>query len=164
MKDKWETLVVLSEEIRDLYGIIVKLGKHKREALIVANAPELDKITKQEELLITRIGKLQVGRETIIKTLADENHLTADSTFGEFLAFGPQDVTERLEKANNELGEEVKELVSLNQVNAEMLRKALTFIDYNMNLLSRSMANPTYAQTGQTSLTSLGRSFLDRKA
>ncbi|MDR3562389.1 MAG: flagellar protein FlgN [Negativicutes bacterium] len=163
MKEQWETLAVLSEEIRDLYGIIVKLGAQKREALIVANAPELDKVTKQEELLITRIGKLQVNREAIIKKLAEANHLTEDSTFSEFLSFGPQDVTQRLEKANTELAEEVQELVALNRVNAEMLQKALAFIDYNMNLLSGSMANPTYAQTGQSSLTSLGRSFLDRK-
>ena len=107
---------------------------------------------------------MQVSRELVIKILADENHLTEDSTFSEFLSCGPQDVSQRLEKANNELGEEVQELVSLNLINAEMLQKALTFIDYNMNLLSRSMANPTYAQTGQASITSLGRSFLDRKA
>lgn len=164
MKEKWETLAILSEDIRDLYGIIVKLGLQKREALIVANAQELDKITKQEELLITRIGKLQLSRESIIKTLADAHGLNENSTFSEFLSFGPKDATERLEKANNELGEEVEELVSLNRVNAEMLQKALTFIDYNMNLLSGAMANPTYAQTGQASLASAGRSFLDRKA
>lgn len=164
MKEKWETLVVLSEEIRDLYGIIVKLGEQKREVLIQANAQELEKITRQEELLITRIGKLQVSRETIIRELAEANHLTEESTFSEFVALGPQELAQRLEKANNELGEEIKELVSLNKVNSEMLQKALAFIDYNMNLLTRSMANPTYAQTGQASHASLGRSFLDRKA
>jgi flagellar biosynthesis/type III secretory pathway chaperone len=164
MKEHWETLAVLSEEIRDLYGIIVELGTQKRQALIAANTQDLDKITRQEELLITRIGKLQASRETIIKTLADGSHLTEDSTFGEFLSFGPPDVTPRVEKANNELGEEIRELVLLNRVNSEMLQKALTFIDYNMNLLARSVANPTYAQTGQASLTSLGRAFLDRKA
>ncbi|HMM19552.1 MAG TPA: flagellar protein FlgN [Selenomonadales bacterium] len=165
MKEKWDKLAALTEEARDMYGVIVELARQKRDILVGVRAEELDKITRQEELLIPRIGKLQGGRDSIMRELAARYHLTDQSTFEEFTAFAPEDVAERLVKATREWGELVQELVQLNQVNADMLQRTLSFIDYNMNLLSRTMANTTYTPPGQTQLSRSGvaRSLIDQK-
>ena len=162
MKEKWAKLAVLTEEALELYRIIVELARQKRDVLVGAKAGELDKITRQEELLIPRIGKLQGARDSIMKELAAHYHLSDESTFEEFIALAPEDAAEELINATREWGECVQELVQLNQLNAEMLQRTLTFIDYNLNLLSRTVANTTYAPQGASGPMA-GRSYLDRK-
>lgn len=166
MKEKWAKLAVLTEEARDLYEIIVELARQKRDVLVGAKAEELDKITRQEELMIPRIGKSQGTRDAIMRELAAHYQLNEKSTFEEFIAFAPEDVAEKLVKATREWGELVQELVRLNQLNSEMLQRTLSFIDYNLNLLSRTVANTTYAPPGQgaqLSRAGVARSLVDQK-
>ena len=163
MKEKWEKLAVLTEEAKDLYEIMLKLARQKRDALVGAKAEELEKITRQEEHLIPRIGKLQGNRDSIMRELAVHYQLAEKSTFEDFLSFAPVDAAERLVAATREWGESIQELVALNQLNAEMLQRALNFINYNMNLLSRTVADTTYAPPKQSGRPALGRSLLDQK-
>ena len=57
----------------------------------------------------------------------------------------------------------LKELTRLNAVNAKLTEQALAFVNYNLNLLTRRQAEPTYAPVGAAFKESALSALLDRK-
>jgi len=58
----WDNLIALLAELSELCKGLLALSKQKREFLIAGEAQKLEAVTRQEEVLILRIGKLETQR------------------------------------------------------------------------------------------------------
>ena len=141
----WERLIGVLAKMLELY-----------QALLV--------ISKQEELLIVQIGKIETARENAIQEFIDANKIVEDHLTVSRLAqlaeepFGVQ-LSELLEK----LQQVTAELVRMNQINTKLIEQSLSYINFNINLLTQNTVGPTYAAKGQQSQATPNRSVLDRK-
>lgn len=165
MKANWEKLVALLGEMTGLYQAILDLSRQKREILIAVKPRELEVITKQEELFILQVGKLEAARSRLTQEIAAAGGLTADTlTFAKMKELAGPEQGEKLEAIAADLGSIMNELAPINQLNAELIQRALGFINYNLNLLTQSSVGPTYAPQGRPAQESQRRKLIDRKA
>lgn len=164
MSKQWENLFLVLDDILNLYHAILTLSKRKKDILIAANAPELEKITKQEELLILQIGKLDEARNRIIAELFQTLEVTEEPfSLSRLKALAEPEGAKKLEAFQGQLEKLNGELLPLNQLNTELLQQALSFINYNINILSQSTVGPTYAGKGKTEQTAPARTMFDAK-
>jgi flagellar biosynthesis/type III secretory pathway chaperone len=160
----WERLIGVLAKMLELYQALLVISKQKHDILVSAKAVELEAITKQEELLIVQIGKIETARENAIQEIIDANKIVEDHLTVSRLAqlaeepFGVQ-LSELLEK----LQQVTAELVRMNQINTKLIEQSLSYINFNLNLLTQNTIGPTYAAKGQQSQASPNRAMLDRK-
>ena len=143
---------------------ILDISRRKRESLIAVKTQELEALTKQEEALILQVGKLEAARGKLVKELAAASGVSADGltlTAMQQLA-GPA-IADRIGKIAADFQRIMAELAPVNQLNAELIQRALGFINYNINLLTRSTAGPTYAPQGKSGAEAQARKLVDQK-
>ena len=149
MNTHWgELLTVLAESVT-LYKDLLLLGEEKRQALIGADTAMLDAITRREELRILEGTRLEERRAKATAAIAT-HHKLADRkpTLLRLADAADPDTAEQIRSLGAELDTAVKQLVRLNDTNAALIHQALHFVQYNLNLLTRSQAETTYVPTG----------------
>lgn len=160
----WDKLVTLLAEMADIYRAILELSRQKRDILIAVKPKELETVTKQEELLILQVGKLEAARSKLMQQLTAASGVSADSlTLTDIRKLAGPAVAESLDKIAADFDRIMAELAPVNQLNAELIQRALGFINYNINLLTQSTAGPTYAPQGQSAPDGQLRKLVDRK-
>ena len=143
-----ELLTVLAESVT-LYKDLLLLGEEKRQALIGADTAMLDAITRREELRILEGTRLEERRAKATAAIATHHKLADRKPTLLMLADAADpDTAEQLRALGAELDTAVKQLVRLNDTNAALIHQALHFVQYNLNLLTRSQAETTYVPTG----------------
>lgn len=149
MKEEWgELLTVLAESVQ-LYQDLLLLGEEKRQALVAANTAELEAITRREELKILEGTKLEERRAKATAALATRYKLTgAQPTLLMLADKADANTAEKIQLLGAELDVVAKRLMRLNDTNAALIHQALHFVQYNLNLLTRSQAEPMYMPTG----------------
>ena len=165
MNTHWgELLTVLAESVT-LYKDLLLLGEEKRQALIGANTAELDAITRREEMRILEGTRLEERRAKATAAIATHHKLADRKPTLLMLADAADpDTAEQIRSLGAELDTAVKQLVRLNDTNAALIHQALHFVQYNLNLLTRSQAETTYVPTGGRKATGGSAAMiLDRK-
>ena len=165
MNTNWgELLTVLAESVT-LYKDLLLLGEEKRQALIGADTAELDAITRREELRILEGTRLEERRAKATAALATQYKLADRQPTLLMLAdVADSETAEQIRRLGADLDQAVKRLVRLNDTNAALIHQALHFVQYNLNLLTRSHAETTYVPTGGRKTASSAASvILDRK-
>ncbi len=159
-----ELLTVLAESVT-LYKDLLLLGEEKRQALIGADTAMLDAITRREELRILEGTRLEERRAKATAALATHHKLADRKPTLLMLADAADpDTAEQIRSLGAELDTAVKQLVRLNDTNAALIHQALHFVQYNLNLLTRSQAETTYVPTGGRKATGGSAAMiLDRK-
>lgn len=160
----WDKLVAVLDQTVELYQAILDISRRKREILIAVKPQELEALTKQEEALILQVGKLEATRGKLAGELAAASGVSADGlTLAAMQQLAGPAVADRLGKIAGELARIMEELAPVNQLNAELIQRALGYINYNINLLTRSTAGPTYAPRGKGNNEAQIRKLVDRK-
>ena len=143
-----ELLTVLAESVT-LYKDLLLLGEEKRQALIGADTAMLDAITRREEMRILEGTRLEERRAKATAAIATHHKLADRKPTLLMLADAADpDTAEQIRSLGAELDTAVKQLVRLNDTNAALIHQALHFVQYNLNLLTRSQAETTYVPTG----------------
>ena len=149
MNTHWGELRTVLAESVTLYKDLLLLGEEKRQALIGANTAELDAITRREEMRILEGTRLEERRAKATAALATHHKLADRKPTLLMLADAADpDTAEQIRALGAELDAAVKQLVRLNDTNAALIHQALHFVQYNLNLLTRSQAETTYVPTG----------------
>ncbi|WP_094603827.1 hypothetical protein SPSIL_042370 [Sporomusa silvacetica DSM 10669] len=165
MKEKLDRLINLLIELISMYQGIVKLSQNKRGVLVSGGNPkELELITKQEEVLILQIAKIEKVRESIIKEIITAHNLNCETlTLTQIKVLADSEAAERFAQISDKLNTIVAELSTLNEANTKLLQQAMNFINYNINILAQHAADSTYAPQGQPSKPAQARTFIDQK-
>lgn len=164
MGQLWEKLIAVLNDILNLYQAVLELATRKRAVLVAADVKELEAITKQEEALILQIGKLEKLRAEMLSRIAAGNKINSGKlTLTQIKQFADEKTAEQLAKLGESLKNVAGELAELNGINTQLIKQAIFFVDCNMNILARNVADPVYVPHGQENRTNSSRAFIDRK-
>ena len=164
MNELWDELLAVLQESVELYNGLLLLGEEKRQALIGARAADLDAVTKREELLIIEGTSLEERREKVTVALANGYNISEKSpTLAVIADAAEPDMANQLKECKAELDDAVQRLLRINETNGALIRQALHFVNYNLNLLTQSQVDNTYAPAGASYGPRASVALLDRK-
>lgn len=165
MTEMWQSLMDVLDEMLALYQRLLELGEEKRTRLVQARPVELEAINRLEESLIIQGSELENRRARSTAVIVTSCGLSnAATTLSELAAAAEPETAERLREFSRELGGILKELARINAINGNLTEQALAFVNYNLNLLTRSQAESTYAPAGSSAQVSRSMTaLLDRR-
>jgi len=164
MTDRWDDLLKVLREMLSVYQGILTLSQQKHDILIAAKSHELETVTKQEEMLIIEVGKLEDIRGKIVgEMMAAYGMKDGEVSLAELKKIAKPEIVEQLEMFGEKFGSIMAAMVPLNQQNTELIQQALRFVNYNINLLSQTVVGPTYAAKGQAEKQTIQRTVFDAR-
>lgn len=164
MTEMWQSLIDVLTEMQALYRRLLELGEAKRSLLVQAKPGELDEINQLEEALVIEGSELEIRRAKSTAVIVTTHRLSnARPTLTELMELADPESAERLRLISSDFGATLKTLSQLNAINAKLTEKALAFVNYNVNLLTRSQADNTYAPLGGAPISRATAALLDRK-
>lgn len=141
----WQELIAVLNKIVESYNVLLNLSKQKRAALVTVNVADIEKLTKEEEKIVTSIGKLEQIRKKITNQILSDLKVTEiEDSFMDMLALCDKKNSDQLIKVHNELKNVLKEVSSSNKTNETLITQALSVVNYNINVASQAESTPTY--------------------
>lgn len=141
----WQELIAVLNKIVESYNVLLNLSKQKRAALVTVNVADIEKLTKEEEKIVTSIGKLEQIRKKITNQILSDLKVTEiEDSFMDMLALCDKKNADQLIKVHNELKNVLKEVSSSNKTNETLITQALSVVNYNINVASQAESTPTY--------------------
>ena len=148
MASLMENLIdVLGRECEEYEGLLA-LSQRKTGIIASGNLEDLQKITDDEQDLVSRISNLDKRRMEVTADMA--NVLNKDvemmklSNLIKMMAGRPEDQA-KLSEVHDRLQRAVRELQRVNEQNRELLVNALEMVEFEMNLLQSMKAAPETA-------------------
>ena len=157
-----ENLLEILGEQSACCGALLGLSREKKDVIIGNDVPALKRITRLENILITKNAAADKARAAAMDGLAaaysrDPAGFTAGD-LTELLGKCPE--SSRLAEAVSGIRETVAELRELNGQNRLLLESSLGHIDFSINLLKDAICGePYYSASGEEMPT--GRGFFD---
>lgn len=145
-----QLIIILKAQIT-LYTQLVELSKSQTQNLVVGAADQVQAITKKTEKIIKQLSELESKRQNIIDTFMITYKINGKVTLEEFIERIQLDSSNKTVILNltSELEKIADELKFYIHQNKMLLKKAVQFIDFNMNLITSTAAGTTYAPKGQ---------------
>ncbi len=140
-------IAVLDKEYSEYEGLL-ELSQKKTPIIVSGNLEKLQKITDEEQELVSRINHLEKRRVEITADIA--NVLNKDVTtlklknLIELLAGRPVE-QKALAEAHDRLQSAVRGLKRVNEQNSELLKEALEMVEFEMNMLHAMKTAPETA-------------------
>lgn len=148
MASLMENLIEVLEQESSEYEGLLSLSQKKTPVIVSGKLEELQKITDDEQELVSRIGRLEKRRREVIADIA--NVLNKDvedlklNRIIDMLAARPAEQRE-LAAIHDRLQSSVYELRRVNEQNRELLSNALEMVEFEMNLMQAAKAAPETA-------------------
>jgi len=151
----WEHFLNIIELMLDDAQALLVLSQEKRQVLTRTDKAEVDnliKITKQEEILVAKLYKFEKQRLAVIQEIVAACELKEEGLAGEFAKsifqikkLAGVQYSERIEELGVKLQNCVQAIISLNELNAKLIKQYMEFIEYNVNILSAASCEQTYS-------------------
>jgi nucleotide-binding universal stress UspA family protein len=136
-----EELVSILEEEEKIYRKVLEYGEQKRQILIDADVPALEKLTELEQLASDELLGCSSRQAQSLKDIATvlgktEEQMTVTRLI-EYLA-GQPDIQKKLQDARDQLLDTAKKMQEINQQNEVLLKQAMELTEFDLTLF-RSM-------------------------
>lgn len=158
-----ELLKILDQEA-EIYSSLLELSKNKTRIIVEGKVAELENIVKVEQSLVLQLGRLDARREDVVEKLAGELGTEPSKlNMTALLEKVGDNQAEELRKYQKHMTDIIKELKNANELNFKLIKNALDFIDFSINMLTgNNNAGNNYESTGMTRI-SQRRNLLDIK-
>lgn len=148
MASLMENLIEVLEQESSEYEGLLELSQKKTPIIVSGDLEQLQKITDDEQELVSRINNLEKRRTGVVEDIAnvlnrDVNTLKLTNLIN-MLAARPQEQA-KLADAHDRLQTSVRGLKRINEQNRELLANALEMVEFEMSLLQASKAAPETA-------------------
>lgn len=162
-----QELIKILESEYDNYGQLCTLAEEKREVVIKGDIEKLKNITNSENELVGRNQKLEKERISLMNDIADVlNYSSEEITLTKLIELlnNQQKDREALKDIQARFKDKLNTLKSLNEKNGILIKQALSYVDYNMNVMQsyRTLPSISYQSGGEVRM-SEGRNFFDTK-
>ncbi|MFC4618546.1 flagellar protein FlgN [Camelliibacillus cellulosilyticus] len=124
------------EEMIDVHHLLYQLATDKTEAIKNGDFQTMDQIINKESVEVERLSQLEQEREHL--TNAFMGDIEGGQTFSALITRAPDAEQKKLSNLQSELAEVVFLLKKQNDLNQDLLRQSLDWVELNINLL-----NPT---------------------
>ena len=163
MENDCAGLLETLEKQLDIYRELLSLALAKKPVLVKGNIPELEKMTKEEELLILQVGRLEEQRRFLHQALANRFVLSPEElSLSELIRRTDDNTSQKFQKVFAEMTDVLKELADINQVNIELIKSSLDYIDFSMDILTSTNSSPVYSEQDEEKKQTAAKIF-DRK-
>ncbi|GGE36171.1 hypothetical protein GCM10011391_13720 [Pullulanibacillus camelliae] len=158
------TLIPIIENMIALHRQFNQLAIEKTDVIKDGNIKRLDKIINKEEGLARQLEQLEKQRLQIISDFQGSEQ--TDVGFSALIEQAPEDVQPTLQALQEQLTKEVFLLKQQNDLNQELLKQSLAWVNMNLNLLDPGSKPATYGHPGTTAKPQqpTARSRFDSKA
>lgn len=148
MASLMENLIQVLEQESEEYEGLLSLSQKKTPIIVSSDLEKLQKITDDEQVIVSRINQLERKRTEVVADIANVLNRDVDTlklaNLIEMLAARPVEQA-KLAEAHDRLQKSVYGLKRVNEQNRELLTNALEMIEFEMNLLQASKAAPEMA-------------------
>lgn len=143
-----ENLIDVLQKENEEYQSLIALSKKKTPVIIAGDLAQLERITDEEQDIVSRIHNLEKFREEVTTDIG--NVLNRDveqlklGNLIELLQNAPKE-QEILRKIHDELKMTMTIISQINSHNEELIRTSLDIVDFNLAVLRSSKAAPQTA-------------------
>ena len=148
MASLMETLIQVLDEESQEYEKLLGLSMKKTPVLVSGDLDELAKITDEEQIVVSKINRLEQKRQETFTDVA--NVINKDvktlmlGDLVEMLSSRPVE-QQKLAKVHDRLKAAVYEVKRVNEQNRELIENALEMVEFDMNMLQAMKTAPETA-------------------
>ena len=144
-------VAILENEIR-IYREILALSNEKRQILVEGKAAELDQIVRTEQRLSSEVITFEKERDEIVQSAVLSGMISKDEIIISKLS-KKMDLESRrqINILVPQLAGILSELKTLNDINGELIKQSLEYIEYTVNIMSSTgtATNLTYGSNSE---------------
>ena len=143
-----ENLIQVLDEESQEYEELLGLSMKKTPVLVSGDLDKLAKITDEEQIVVSKINRLETKRQEIFTDIA--NVINKDvktlmlGDLVEMLSSRPAE-QQKLAKVHDRLKAAVYEVKRVNEQNRELIQNALEMVEFDMNMLQAMKTAPETA-------------------
>ena len=164
-----DDLIQVLESENNEYQRLAELSKQKKQVIIDADVPSLEKIVDLEQDVASKIQNLDVRRRKVMHDMSvvlnkPEEGFTVD-TILEMLSSQPKE-QERLQNVKKQLKTTLAEVRKINEQNQTLLNQALEMVEFDLTLFRSMRTAPETANYNKNAYNTgdlLGSSGFDAK-
>jgi flagellar biosynthesis/type III secretory pathway chaperone len=155
-------LIDILDEISSEYENLLGLSMKKTPVIITGDLNQLAVITDEEQLIVSKINKLDQKRQETMKEIADViNKDVSELDLMVVIGFmGPKpEEQQKLAVVHDKLKSVVMNVARINEQNGELIQESLEMVQFEMNLLQAKKAAPqtaNYDNTAHSSGSAIG--------
>lgn len=169
MASLMDNLVEVLEEENTQYEKLVELSKLKKQAIVEADIPSLERITEQEQDVSSILRNLDIRRDAVLKDMSDVlgkdfKEMTITRLIG-YLEQQPKE-QERLSEIRAKILETGSQMQEWNKRNEVLLNQALEMVEFDLTLFKSMRQAPetaNYNKDAHNTGDLLGSSGFDAK-
>lgn len=166
-----ENLIDVLEKESQEYEVLLGLSMQKTPAIVAGKLEELQKITDEEQTVVSEINRLEQERIQTTKDIADVmNKDVAELKLEKLIQMleGRPEEQRRLAAVHDVLKERVAHMQRTNNQNKELIMDALQMVEFDMSLLQAMKMAPETANYNKGAYTEgsfmgLGKGGFDAK-
>ena len=146
----WTELTEVFRKLASAYESAASIGKRKHEALVTINMKSLEKILNEEQLIISKIQRLEKSRGALLTEMAKADpSITVETKMEDFIEQAPnRELKTRLRLLHKELSRQVEETIRLRDDNQVLAQGALDAVNYHLNRLGGAKVESSYSNKG----------------
>ena len=148
MASLMEVLIDVLEQENQEYEKLLSLSMRKTSVIVSEDLAELAKITDEEQIIVSRINRLDHQRNESVNDIADVLNKDVDKLkivdLIRMLAARPEE-QEKLAVVFDKLRANVRSVKRVNEQNRELINDALELVRFNMNVLQAMNKAPESA-------------------
>lgn len=148
MASLMEELIDCLETEEKEFERLLALSQQKTPIIVSNKIAELEKITDEEQVIVSRISNLETKRETVTKDIAEViNKDVAElklTTLIDLMSNQPGE-RKRLSEVHDKLSATVKQIRQVNEGNAELIKNALEMINFDLSVVQAMRQAPETA-------------------
>lgn len=147
-----ESLIEILDKEKNIYESILKLSMDKKDVIVAGKVSELEGMTRLEQSVILKLGKLEEEREELTAKLAAELKIKpSEVTLSGLAKMVPDAQGARLRNCQDSLLKTVNDIRSNNTLNSKLIRNSLDYIDFSVNILTNAgAAGNNYSNSGHS--------------
>ena len=131
------------------------LSQQKTPIIVSNKIAELEKITDEEQVIVSRISNLETKRETVTKDIAEViNKDVAElklTTLIDLMSNQPGE-RKRLSDIHDKLSATVNQIKQVNEGNAELIKNALEMVNFDLSIIQAMRQAPETANYGRSAV------------
>ncbi|MCM3079649.1 flagellar protein FlgN [Brevibacillus invocatus] len=163
---KMETLYDLLDNLIQLHKAMFTLAEQKKKVLINGEIDELVAITRREQQLIKGVTAAEAARQSVVRELSGEKGLTLqEGTLAELIKLTTSaEEKQRLSSYREELTRIVGELRDANELNQQLLKQSLSFVNMTLDLITDTPEDDYIYGRPTHDIKQANRNFFNKKA
>ncbi|GEN35045.1 MULTISPECIES: flagellar protein FlgN [Aneurinibacillus] len=168
MNDLYTVIEILERLITE-HERMLKLARHKKDTLIKGDIDELARILQFESRCINTIQSLELEREKHISLYLMRRGIRRETFYLSDLIeiAGSPEIKRELSRCQKQLGDVIKELQGLNELNQKLIEQSLSFVNFTLEEMTAPPEEPVYQNSKATRpnpYTKHSGGFFDSKA